>query len=519
MRPRNVRPIRSFCAATTLAACALLSMACNDDAPDSACTSGDTRTFECQADPLGTQPQTCVDGVWYSTSFCADGDGNPIDSDWEDETCTNGETRAAVCGPNDQGLQPQRCEDGAWVSTNDCNLGPDGEGFDPGGNNGGDGGNNGNDGEVTLPSDPSTCPVLSPNDINGGQTLAENSCYRIEGNLTLNDGTLTIQPGVTLIAEQAANLRVENDGRLQVQGSASNPVGFLGKIEESGYWGGLRIDNTASGTHNIEHAVFRHAGADEYAIYLTSSSGDVRVENTRFEAIDGAGLIVDGDSGLSSLKNNHFTDSKISLVIPVNLIPLIDDNLTIENNELDYIQIDSATGSYITTGLDATWPNIGVPLRFNARRVVVQGPHIQVEAGTILEFAQVEDHELRIDNGGTFETLGTQDDPVILRSPNDGRGAWGGVKIYDTGNAILDHTHILGGGGSGLHLFAAISVDNDAKLTISNTHIAHAKEYGISVRPNGEVYGCDNITFEDIPSDEWVNATNQDTIDPSDVCN
>lgn len=113
-----------------VAAVGLSQAACKDDGP-SACRDGEERNFECGGDKTGTQPQTCVEGTWYSTNFCANPDGTPhADDPWggEDGTCENGATRAAVCGEKNDGLQPQECRNEEWVPTNDCLFGIGGDG-------------------------------------------------------------------------------------------------------------------------------------------------------------------------------------------------------------------------------------------------------------------------------------------------------------------------------------------------------------------------------------------------------
>lgn len=108
------KSMRFGAVASVILGLGMMTSACGDDG-DKSCSHGATRVFTCASDGSGTQPQTCVDGHWYSTSFCANPDGSRHEDDrWGTaDSCIDGATRAAVCGEGNKGLEPQECRSGA----------------------------------------------------------------------------------------------------------------------------------------------------------------------------------------------------------------------------------------------------------------------------------------------------------------------------------------------------------------------------------------------------------------------
>ena len=85
-------------------------------------------------------------------------------------------------------------------------------------------------------------------DINDGEVILENGTYKLTGKLVVkNNAKLTIKPGViieasALPAGQFAEVRyiaISQGGKIDVQGTASNPVVMTAAEKAPGKWGGL----------------------------------------------------------------------------------------------------------------------------------------------------------------------------------------------------------------------------------------------------------------------------------------
>jgi len=101
---------------------------------------------------------------------------------------------------------------------------------------------------------PNTSFTLDRNDfkgeINDGEVILESGTYKLTGRLVVNAGAkLTIKPGVRVEATTANPndfgavrfIAVAQDGEIDVQGTATNPVVMTAETQRPGSWGGLVI--------------------------------------------------------------------------------------------------------------------------------------------------------------------------------------------------------------------------------------------------------------------------------------
>lgn len=85
-------------------------------------------------------------------------------------------------------------------------------------------------------------------DINNGEVILESGTYKLTGKLIVNAGAkLTIKEGVKIEATSAASgdfaavryIAVAQNGKIDVQGTSSNPVVMTAATQAPGAWGGL----------------------------------------------------------------------------------------------------------------------------------------------------------------------------------------------------------------------------------------------------------------------------------------
>ena len=97
-------------------------------------------------------------------------------------------------------------------------------------------------------------PVADPDDYTlGGRltedlTLKQGETYMLESSLqVVAPATLTIEPGVTIIADESAGsdniiyILIEQGARIMAEGTASEPIVMTSENKEPGAWGGLHI--------------------------------------------------------------------------------------------------------------------------------------------------------------------------------------------------------------------------------------------------------------------------------------
>lgn len=140
------------------------------------------------------------------------------------------------------------------------------------------------DNNVTNP----TTFVLDRNnlqgEINDGEVILESGTYKLTGKLIVNaNAKLTIRPGVIVEATPATAgdfgavrfIGIAQDGEIDVQGTAANPVVMTSTNQAPGSWGGLVICGRApinkGNTASAEVSDLTYGGTDS-----NDSSGSVR---------------------------------------------------------------------------------------------------------------------------------------------------------------------------------------------------------------------------------------------------
>ncbi|WP_291530493.1 hypothetical protein [Bacteroides sp. UBA939] len=98
-------------------------------------------------------------------------------------------------------------------------------------------------------------------EISANKTLSEGKSYYLTGEYKVKNGaTLTIEPGVTIIAKHDDTVDyflIEQGAKINAQGTAENPIILTSEKKEAGAWGGIHIcgyahTNVAGGTGSSE---------------------------------------------------------------------------------------------------------------------------------------------------------------------------------------------------------------------------------------------------------------------------
>lgn len=146
-------------------------------------------------------------------------------------------------------------------------------------------------------SNPPTTFVLDRNnlqgEINDGEVILESGTYKLTGKLIVNaNAKLTIKPGVIVEATPATAgdfgavrfIGVAQDGEIDVQGTAANPVVMTSTNTSPGSWGGLVICGRApinkGNTASAEVSDLTYGGTD--ANHSSGSIRYLRLEYTGF---------------------------------------------------------------------------------------------------------------------------------------------------------------------------------------------------------------------------------------------
>ncbi|WP_417845180.1 hypothetical protein [Thalassospira sp.] len=139
---------------------------------------------------------------------------------------------------------------------------------------------------------------------------------------------------------------------------------------------------------------------------------------------------------------------------------------------------------------------------------------VKIEPGTVLKFS--ENAGLDINRGGSLDAKGTADKPVVFTAEDEIKGYWYGLYFESNSSKNrLIHSQIsyAGGGqkgGSGRAMKRAIGdsapptravmIHEGASVRIENTHIEHAKGYGIEALGTLQAFSHNQIDHTDIPA-------------------
>ena len=123
-----------------------------------------------------------------------------------------------------------------------------------------DGIQNGNETGVDCGgSCPNTCPTAENTDLNGevneDRTLDASETYALKGTLSVKSGVvLTIPAGTKIVSDSGTDkyIVVQKGGKIDIQGTASNPVVMTSSGESPGDWGGLVIAGNATTTEGVD---------------------------------------------------------------------------------------------------------------------------------------------------------------------------------------------------------------------------------------------------------------------------
>lgn len=455
--------ITSLCVATgTLA----ITACGDDDNDDDGCTSGAQGTFECGVGQIGTQSQECVEGEWYFVTECTDADGNDVD-----------------LGPGD--VPPIKDAPG----------------------NGNNGGNGGNGETAERPTDPDTCQKLATADLDGAKTLPEHSCYLVESELIVSNGTLTIERGVTLFMGYGSKITVGGAGRIQATGDADNNIWFIGTNDERGHWDGIKFRETGNGQNLLDHVLLRHAGhsrdngsrastrAGVYTDYYSKSLVNLTLSNSHIADTLGFGASL-RSSGDVIVENTSFENNEKSLAIHINNMGGLDKNITFENIDTEEILVFERD---VTE--EAVWPGFDTPYHFIHFRPTLEAK-VTIQPGATLQFE--EDAHLFVPTGGRLYADASAGDPIVFTGvETDIAGFWRGITIESvSGDNVLNNVTISYGGSDSANLM----IGRDAHATVQDLTLSHSGGHGISSKDNARLLNCTGLTFTDIAGNDFDGA-------------
>lgn len=340
--------------------------------------------------------------------------------------------------------------------------------------------------------------------MNGGKTLPEDTCYRLESTVSVTDGTLTIKPGVTVFASQGEWLVVQGGGRLVAQGTGKKPINFRGLKSELGFWSGIRIGDTGSGEHRLAYVNISHGGSTYYS--HTEERGGlvilhnaiVHVENSTFAENRGAGAVVRDEQAVLTLKTSHFERNEWPIFATGNHLGGLGAGLTFSNNDSNGILVDKFRHPMEVTR-DAVWRSHDVPYRIGS--LINVDASVKIEPGAHFTFQ----HEsgIYVRQAGSLVATGTKGSPIRFEGNERSASSWYGIRVLSkkAANHVAFAEIRHGGEGwwdSSGTWAASLTAAGDALLKVNDVLISDSTSNGVETLDNAKLIGCSNISFQNI---------------------
>ncbi len=392
--------------------------------------------------------QTCSEGSWGA---CEDGTAATSEGcDGADNDCDGlvDEALYRSCGSDtgDCVSGQQACLDGGW---GDC------EGGVSAVSEGCGDGDEDCDGDVdeglTCSGGTSWCADVSSDTT---WTLAS-SPYTVTCDVDIDPGaTLTIEPGVTVVMEESGDISVY--GGLWAEGTADDPITFLGEVALPSTWGGIYFDDESSADDSsLAYVIFQHGGRTDRTV------------------------------------------SDYPLLLHPESNPALSE-LTFEDNRVNGVAIGSGNVS-----VDIYWDDPGVTYITTGDLVIETGAVLWIDAGMQIKMGA--DDDIVVDGGLVAE--GTEEAPIVFTSYRDD-SRWGDTEGEGTSAGAP-------GDWGGIYFASSTTSDDEAVLEWVEIYYGGANAYAedAPLRLNGYV----NPTFSEVTLDHnlpnaiWLDSGTYDS--------
>ncbi|QDG49888.1 hypothetical protein FIV42_03765 [Persicimonas caeni] len=363
-----------------------------------------------------------------------------------------------------------------------------------------------NNGQLEPSADCSEAPELTPEMVNGGKTLAGGSCYRVNTRITVNDGTLTIEPGVVIEFAENAYMQVTADGRINAAGTADAPIFFTGVEQIRGHWRGVLVE-TNSTDNAFDHVVMEYGGGDNWSgagnsLVMLRVVGKLKITNSTFRESANWALQAYKEADLSGFADNTFESNETPAWLSPDRVSDMAGTSEFVDNDNQYVQVSFSNGASITA--DGTWKDVGVPYRISDRTFI--NAEWTLDPGVTVE--NEEEVQILVNtDGGVIRALGEEGNPVTFRGVEALRGHWQGIEVAsNTADNLFQHTVVEHGGGylwSGdPSSYGALRVVG--KMEIVDSTFRENANYALKAFEQSDLRGFANNTFENNDVPMWI---------------
>ncbi len=358
------------------------------------------------------------------------------------------------------------------------------------------------------PSD-AKAPTECPKELSGAQegdlvitkdcgVVPVTATYKVDG------GTLTLEAGSTLEFADGAELSVGyyDSAKLIVNGTKDAPVKLTSKGDKAaGVWKGVRLYAKAARS-SVSGLTLEYAGEDNNG-GLKVDALDVRIEQSTFQHLKGAGVVAGRDASFAAFTDNAFTDvGKVAIRLPAEVVR----GLGVGNTYGDAARIVVPGGNIEDEAhwlLQDTAIQVGGEVKINGKEG--SRAKLTLDPGATLEFGG----SGRIVTGyyaeATIEARGSADKPIVFTSSDrEEPGAWRGLVVAGKGEGTFEHVEFRNGGKDEKE--GVLHANGKARLSVKHATFDQNTNGVVLRGKDVELTDFSDNTFTKTPNAVRVNA-------------
>lgn len=320
--------------------------------------------------------------------------------------------------------------------------------------------------------------------------------YRVDGNSAVS-AAMSVAPGTAFEFRSDAGFYVETGGSLAAVGEAGSPITFVGMQAQPGYWRGIGFRSNDL-LNELTYVEVAHGGSNsQFSIDVTGNVGvengaRVQVTNSTFRDGSHYGLATESNAELPNFSSNSFADNAGGQVlIPLRLAGQMDGASSFSTGSSAFVDVYSSS-----VGSDVSIAALDVRYRISGNSAVSGA--MSIEPGAILEFES--DAGMYADTDGSISAVGTATDTIVITGVQEMAGYWRGIGFRSNDLANELKYVSIGYGGSNSQFSIAhvgnVGIENDARVSITNSLIHNSGEYGVAAEGSGILTGFASNRFE-----------------------
>lgn len=316
--------------------------------------------------------------------------------------------------------------------------------------------------------------------------------YYIEGEVDVNNATLTIEPGAIFKFNTDGSLHFGyyNSTTLIANGTSTENIVFTSSASTptAGAWRGITLwGNTLTNT-SINYCDVNYAGKSADGAFIVKETG-ITLNNCNIHNSSSAGIVMNDGAYFTSMDNNTIENiATHALEIDADRVGTIgSDNIFTCNN---------GYGINVTDGdvnIVSTWKKQTVPYYINVDLDVEA--NLTIQPGAILMFGTDGQMDIGYYNNTQVTAVGTSSEPIVFTSAatSPAAGAWKGILIWENNspNTRFDYCEFNYTGKDVYESSAAIWTYNTS-FTVTNSKFQYSAGYGIFLDSGSTVTNTGN---------------------------